>query len=149
MSQMSLEKRLENLNEEELFDLILSLREKNFDLDELILEWLKKNKEEEMLDDDLLLEYWNKAQGIISEFNFYGGGSRDKEDEAYGYLYKIFDLIEEENIITEMKIKVIDGAIKEYKIGNSGFVDILIELCFGLCESEKERRLKRRILKSI
>ncbi len=44
-------------------------------------------------DDLLLLEYWEDARSIISDFNELGGGPEEDEDEAYGYLEKISEPI--------------------------------------------------------
>ena len=43
---------------------------------------MKTNNGRKALNDELLREYWNAAQPIISEFNEYGGGPEDEEDEC-------------------------------------------------------------------
>ena len=62
-----------------------NLIRKNPEVHKLVLEWFKEKAEasrvaEEVatLNDALLMEYWEKAENIISEFNEYGGGPEDE-----------------------------------------------------------------------
>jgi lipoate-protein ligase A len=64
------------------------------------LEWFKEKAEASSvaevvvtLNDELLMEYWEKAENIIAEFNEYGGGPEDEEEEAYQWLNEISELI--------------------------------------------------------
>lgn len=116
-----------------------------------ILEWLdknsvlpqehantKKNSKTQKIYDELLFEYWNNAQNIISEFNCYGGGPDEDEEEAYAWLEKITDLINEDKITSEAKREFMDAAFVEYDAGNSGFDDVLMNIFFDLCKEKEE-----------
>ncbi|MBL7117988.1 MAG: DUF86 domain-containing protein [Candidatus Syntrophoarchaeum sp.] len=90
------------------------------------------------LNDELLMEYWEKAENIIAEFNEYGGGPEDEEEEAYQWLNEISELIKEGNISSDAKFKFLDEAFVEYDIGNSGFEDELMHIFFEMCETKEE-----------
>ena len=144
----SLDEKLKSMDNNELYDLVQALVRASSDAHRLTLEWLKgraKNlkeigKEEEVvpLNDELLMEYWENAEEIISEFNEYGGGPDEDEDEANDWLNKISELIKEGSISTDAKIEFMDAAFMEYNCGNSGFEDSLMDLFFEICETEDE-----------
>ncbi len=101
--EFSLNKNLQSLDSVELYELLQILMNKKPELNKLILEWFKAKPNsgesgtgEDMfsLNDRLLFENWDDARDIISEFNEYGGGSYEDEDEAYEYLHEILELIE-------------------------------------------------------
>ena len=126
----SLHIHLRSLNTDEYYDLVSTLLSKKPELNQLVLEWFKEKKEsisEAMEDEDivsindeLLLEYWEDARSIISDFNELGGGPEDDEEEAYDYLEKISELIKEGSLSTAAKFEFLDEAFQEYNIGNSG-----------------------------
>ncbi|EOA3904953.1 hypothetical protein ACO11K_004049 [Bacillus cytotoxicus] len=81
----------------------------------------------------MLIEYWERAEEIISEFNDYGGGPEHLEYEAYEYLEKMREVWSECSVSTEEKHLLIKEIFAQYAIGNSGFDDVL-------CESESDWR---------
>lgn len=84
------------------------------------------------------IEYWRNSRSIISEFNCYGGGPEEEEEEAYEWLEKISGLIRENKITPEAKRRFMDEAFIEYDAGNSGFDDSLMDLFFELCKEKDE-----------
>lgn len=94
-------------------------------------------QEKSLLDEELLWGYWGDVSYIISEFNEYGGGSYEEEDEAYGWLDKISELAKAGNVSADAKFEFLDEAFKEYNIGNSGFEDALLDIFFELCETKE------------
>ena len=141
----SLDDELKSLDVENLYSLVQDLIRKNPEVHRLVLEWFKEKTEasnvaEEVatLNDELLMEYWEKAENIISEFNEYGGGPEDGEEDAYHWLNEISELIEAGNISSDAKLEFLDGAFVEYDIGNSGFEDALMDIFFGMCETKEE-----------
>ncbi len=147
-ADFSLDKKLQSLESKGLYNLVQNLMEKNPENYRLVLEWFKKKekclkdadakKEEVFINDELLMEYWGNARSIISEFNEYGGGPEDEEEEAYDWLDKISELIKEGNISTDAKFGFLDDAFEEYNVGNSGFEDGLMEVFFDICKSKEE-----------
>lgn len=85
-----------------------------------------------------MFEYWEDARSIISEFNEFGGGPEDEEDEAYGYLDKISELIREGSFSTSSKLDFLDEAFEEYNVNNSGFEDSLMDIFFEICRTKEE-----------
>ena len=146
--EFSLEDKLRSLDGEEMYDLVHVLMGKEPEVRRLILEWFKDRskdmddintvQERGHLDEELLWDYWGDVSYIISEFNEYGGGSYEEEDEAYGWLDKILELAKAGNISTDAKFEFLDEAFKEYNIGNSGFEDALLDIFFELCETKEE-----------
>ncbi|MBI3193061.1 MAG: hypothetical protein HYZ34_01185 [Ignavibacteriae bacterium] len=110
-----------------------------------VLEWLKKesvnlltDEETGRVDEKLLWELWSDARAIISEFNCYGGGDDEDENDCFDYLSQIQELLAEGNISNETKRMMMDEIFEEYNIGNSGFGDSLIDLCYMLCDTKEE-----------
>lgn len=140
-----LDEELKSLCVEDLYNLVQNLIRKNSEVHRLVLEWFKEKTEassvaEEVttLNDELLMEYWEKAENIISEFNEYGGGPEDEEEEAYQWLNEISELIRKGNISSDAKTRFLDDAFVEYDIENSGFEDELMHIFFAICETEEE-----------
>ena len=132
--EISIEDRLQFLGANDLRCLVKYLTDESPQGHRLTLEWLRTHSSstEESgtpsdLDNKLLFEYWENAESIISEFNQYGGGSEDAEEEARDWLGRIVQLAEEGHISTEAKLKFMDEAFVQYNIGNSGFEDELAE----------------------
>lgn len=151
MSDFSIKEHLESLNSDELIKLVMYLIQGGHQSRLHVLEWLdinsdkpqlttnlKKKNKTQKIQDELLFEYWNNAQNIISEFNSYGGGTDEDEEEAYEWLEKISDLINEDKITPEAKYQFMDEAFVEYDAGNSGFDDGLMDLFFELCKEKEE-----------
>ena len=140
-----LDEELKSLDVEDLYSLVQHLIRKNSEVHRLVLEWFKEKaaasrvaEEGATLNDELLMEYWEKAETIISEFNEYGGGPEDEEEEAYQWLNEISELIGEGNISSDAKIGFLDEAFVEYDMGNSGFDDALMDIFFEMCETKEE-----------
>ncbi len=146
--EFSLDDALYSLDSKDLYDLVQNLMGRNPEVHRLILEWFKeKSKDlkdidsEKMgisLNDGLLMEYWFNAEGIISEFNEYGGGPEEEEIEACEWLDEISELVKKGSISTEAKFEFLDVAFVEYDEGNSGFDDSLMDVFFEICETEGE-----------
>ncbi|GAB6155743.1 hypothetical protein JCM17380_44940 [Desulfosporosinus burensis] len=150
MSEFSIKDGLEGLNSNELIKLIMNLIQREGQARLHVLEWLEQNcntnkkasnsnkSKSPKIHNELLFEYWNNAQSIISEFNCYGGGPEEEEEEVYEWLEKISDLIKEDKITPEAKHRFMDAAFVEYDTGNSGFDDGLMDLFFELCKEKDE-----------
>ncbi|MEA2054397.1 MAG: hypothetical protein U9O96_04690 [Candidatus Thermoplasmatota archaeon] len=96
------------------------------------------DRERGLLDEELLWEHWENAKSIISQFNEYGGGPEDEEDECYSYLDDIENLAEKGKISTEAKFEFMDELFEEYNVHNSGFEDKMMDICFTLCKTKEE-----------
>ncbi len=140
MEDFSLNDELQSLDTKDLYDLVKDLTENNSEVRRLVLEWLKENAKKDVvfLNDELLIEYWGNAEEIISEFNAYGGGSEEEEDEAYDWLNRISELVEEGDISTDAKFDFLDEAFVEYNKENSGFEDALMDIFFKICQTKEE-----------
>jgi hypothetical protein len=140
----SLDDELKSLDVEDLYNLVRDLIRKNPEVHRLVLEWFKEKAEasrvvEEVvtLNNELLMEYWEKAENIISEFNEYGGGPEDEEEDAYHWLNEISELIREGDISSDAKFEFFDCAFVEYDMENSGFDDALMDIFFRNVRDER------------
>ena len=148
MEKFSLEAKLQSIKRDDLCNLVKYLLEKGAGNRKLVLEWFKKKvdtlqekgieKELTGLNDKLLFEYWSRAERIISNFNEYGGGPEELEEQAYEWLRKISELARESNFSPEAKIEFLDEAFIEYNKNNSGFEDRLIEVLKDICQTKEE-----------
>jgi len=139
---------LQSLDKNALMNLMQHLLDTEPAAYRLTLEWLKKKATKvKMIDkknvtvalnDELLMEYWYNAEGIVSELNEYGGGPEEDEMEAAEWLHKISELKEKGPISTEAKFEFLDEAFKQYDYGNSGLDDVLMDAFFGVCETKEE-----------
>lgn len=144
----SLDEKLRALNNKDMYNLMQALLNKNPEVRKTVLAWFM-NKSEDMkninreqvrkaLNEELLWEHWYNAKSIISQFNEYGGGSEDEENECYDYLGDIEDIAEKGKISTESKFEFMDELFEEYNVGNSGFEDKMMDICFTLCKTKEE-----------
>ncbi|MCJ7616645.1 MAG: hypothetical protein MUO43_08935 [Desulfobacterales bacterium] len=99
---------------------------------------VNKKQVSKALNEELLWENWYEAKSIISKFNEYGGGPEDEEEECYSNLDHIEALAEKGEISTKVKFEFLDELFEEYNVGNSGFEDKMMELCFILCKTKEE-----------
>jgi len=135
---------LESLPVNDILTLIDFLIKESEDTKRLILKWFQKHlgaltpQEQVQVDDELLWEYWTKTEEIISEFNEYGGGPEDKEEEAYDWLEDISNLIKKGLLSSQAKMDFIDEAFMEYDKDNSGFEDALMDIFFDMCTTQEE-----------
>ncbi|MDD5616082.1 MAG: hypothetical protein PHH85_07755 [Candidatus Methanoperedens sp.] len=143
-----LDEKLQALSNKDMYDLVQTLLNKNPDVRKSILEWfMDKSKDmkniskklvSQALNEERLWEYWCDAKSIISQFNEYGGGPEDEEEECCSYLDHIEELAEKGDISTEVKCEFLDELFEEYNVGNSGLEDKMMELCFILCKTKEE-----------
>ena len=131
----SLEDKIKSLEKQQLLELISELVRKSQDCKKLIFMWLGDT---EKVNEELLQEYWQYAEEIISEFNELGGGPEEKEEEAYEWLEEIAELLSMGFLSSEARQGFIDEAIFEYQKHNSSFDDRLIELFFDACKSDED-----------
>jgi hypothetical protein len=101
----------------------------------LIFIWLGDT---EKVNEELINEYWQNAEEIISKFNELGGGPEENEEEAYEWLEDISKLLTTGSLSSEARQYFIDDAMFEYQKHNSGFDDELMELFFEACKSDED-----------
>ena len=85
---------------------------------------------------ELAAELWTDAEAIISEFNEYGGGPEEDEEEAHEKIEELSKLLP--SLPWQERREIMDDMLKQYHLGNSGFDDVLIDACFEMCKEEQE-----------
>ncbi|MHA1657644.1 MAG: hypothetical protein ACTSUT_00800 [Promethearchaeota archaeon] len=134
VNHISLEDKIKSLEKQQLRELISELIRKSQDCKKLIFIWLGDT---EKVNEELIQEYWQYAEEIISEFNELGGGP-EKEEDAYEWLEEISQLLITGSLSSEARQNFIDEAIFEYQKHNSIFEDQLMELFFEACKSDED-----------
>ncbi len=144
----SLDEKLQALSNKDLYDLVQTLLNKNPEVGKSILEWfMDRSKDTKNIDrkqvsralnEEKLWEHWYDAKSTISQFNEYGGGPEDEEEECDNYLDNIEELANKGAISTDAKFEFMDELFEEYNVGNSGFEDKMMEICFALCKTKEE-----------
>ena len=130
----ALESILNGKSEAQIRDLLLEICQNISGAYEYALNWGKTagNEANELL----ALEYWGNAEAIIDEFNTYGGGPEDKENECYDEIESLCQLIPE--LTWETRREIMDEMLVQYHYGNSGFDDLLTDTCFEMCKEREE-----------
>ena len=106
---------------EQTQSLLTELCDKISSVYEHVLLWGKTARNE--VNDQLALEYWGNAEAIIDNFNTYGGGPDEDEDECCDEIEKLCKLIPE--LTWETRQEIMDGMLEQYHYGNSGFTNLL------------------------
>lgn len=85
-----------------------------------------------------IVRRWSKAKGIISEFDYYGGGSESDEEDAYDELEKMEQLMKDNEVPWSVRKKVLDEMLVFVASDNSGFTDGLMDIAVELCKGKEE-----------
>ena len=142
MDKDTVSKMLENAEKEDLLDIISNMSQANHKAEKIILDWCKKNnKSQQKKAAEIELEnLWQDVQPIINEFNQYGGGPDSEMDEVCDNLWKMYEIVKQNDISWETRVVILDKMLEEFNIGNSGFDDILIDVASSFCNSPDENR---------
>ena len=131
---------LEGLSEKELIKIIVKLANYSTKGERWLLNYCKKNetneKKQMIIAEKQLLSHWEKAEDIIYECNYYGGGPR--EDEGYDELYKMQEIVNQSVVSWEIRKQIVDGMMEQFRIGNSGFDDALVDVAVDFCKTKEE-----------
>jgi len=74
----------------------------------------KTKAEEQLINDNLLAEYWDAADRIIMRFIENDGGPKRKLSEAYDWLDKVSSLLAHESLSSDAKMDFVDEAVWEF-----------------------------------
>ncbi len=83
-------------------------------------------------------ELWGESHKIISDFNEYGGGPDEDEEVVYQNFDEIAKLFNGGKLDWDTKKEFIEGCLKQYFLGNSGFDDLLTDTIFDICAEKKD-----------
>lgn len=141
MEKKTLTKLLDNALKSDCIQIIYELLKLNQEGEEIINDWYEKNnqKRKEEAQDAEFINLWDeRILPIVMEFNEYGGGDYEEEDDAIFLLWELSKMGKEKNISWNARKMVMDSMMEQYAIGNSGLEDMLYEIASGFCESEEE-----------
>ncbi|MGM0411365.1 MAG: SWIM zinc finger family protein, partial [Bacillota bacterium] len=136
-----LEEYFEVLNKNDLKNIIIELIQENKDIKFKILNYIQDKEE---MTDTLYLEKIKNLKeqtlDIAYEFNQYGGGPREKENQFFNNIQEMMDFIDKETPVS-LRREIIEDFINEYLKGNSGLDDSLLELTYHTANTEEEWEL--------
>ena len=113
------------------------------EVEQTILEYCRKGSapvDQELIDGNLLLKIWGKAQRLIDDANSTGGCSDEEETNAYYELDEVSKHVQKSRIGWTFRKVVVDEMLVEIGRDNSGFTDQLADGAEELCKSPEERR---------
>ena len=111
--------------------------------EQTILEYCRKGSapvDQELIDGNLLLKIWGKAQRLIDEADSFGGYSDEEEGDVDYELDEVSKLVQKSRIGWTFRKVVMDEMLVEIGRDNSGFTDQLADGAEELCKSPEERR---------
>lgn len=132
-------------NQEQLKDLIYYMVSRSEQAQQALLDYCQK-KEADMKSEnhDLIIEsqlrqHWRKASEIIEQFDMYGGGPEDDEDEAYDELGIMDTLFQNNKVSWDVRKEILDEMLDFVASDNSGFTDSLMDVALLMCLTKEEK----------
>ncbi len=84
----------------------------------------------------------DQALPIIEEFNTFGGGLEEEEDECCEWLQEMIDILQEEDSISpQLRQEIINSFMEEYINRNSGFEDLIWDTIIAAVRSKEDWEL--------
>ncbi len=136
-SQRSLASLLSGLSKDQLLEIILGVARQH---PEITVKLLSLAEERGAADSpqaasDLAGEQasclWTELEIIVSDFDRYGGGPEDMENQAYDLFYELEEILKKKPVPSDDRGMIIEECCKYLQSGNSGFNDSLLGLCFA------------------
>lgn len=142
MDKRTVSKMLENAGKDDLIEIISNMSRYSRKAETCITDWCISNNEkyQKRAVEMELERHWEEARAVIQEFNEYGGGPEYDEEDAYGQLRKMDEIVNSHDISWEKRVSILDGMLEEFYVGNSGFDDILMDVADSFCKSNEEKR---------
>lgn len=142
MDRTAIEKILKGASEKDYIDLIAKMAAQSRTAEKILLGWGRKNAKtnRELVVETEIKSLWVEAQEIICEFNDYGGGPEDEEDQVYDNLYKMSALVEENKVPWKVRKPILDEMLHELWRNNSGLDDLLSNVAEDFCQTTEETR---------
>ncbi len=142
MDKRTVSKMLENAGKDDLIEIISNMSRYSRKAETCITDWCISNNEkyQKRAVEMELERHWEEARAVIQEFNEYGGGPEYDEEDAYGQLRKMDEIVNSHDISWEKRVSILDEMLEEFYVGNSGFDDILMDVADSFCKSNKEKR---------
>lgn len=142
-----LREKLLLLSKEELADLLtLSLKTRNNWKNVFLKEIAKKidvagtDNDKKQIYEEEFYSHFSRVCEILEEFNKYGGGPEEEEDEAYGELEEIKELFQKQKLISKLKREFFDKMFFYYDWDNSGLSDIIMDAVFETASVDDDWR---------
>lgn len=142
MNKKTVEEMLKGAAKKDYIEIISKMSNHSKSAEQVIVDWCKKNNAEYKTKavEIELRNLWKRAYAIIDQFNAYGGGPRREEKEACDNLWKMDELVKEHDIPWDTRVEILDEMLEQFRIGNSGFDDLLIDVASTFCKSKEEQR---------
>lgn len=142
-----LREKLLLLGKEDLADfLMLSLKThsnwKNIFLKEMAkkLDMAGVDSNKQQIYEEEFYSHFGRACEILEEFNRYGGGPEEEEDEAYAELEEIKELFQKQKLNAKLKKEFFEKMFFYYDWDNSGLSDTVMDTIFEIASGDEDWR---------
>ena len=132
---------LANQSKEGLLRVIVSLLGFSEEAEEWLLDYCQEHGEVSnagLLARKQVEHYWDIAEAVIDEANCYGGADESEEDDAGNALFTIGELVKKHSFDCSFRQSLMYRMLEQFRRSNSGFEDVLIDACMGLCQTGEE-----------
>ncbi|MBU3924833.1 hypothetical protein KJ854_02765 [Patescibacteria group bacterium] len=98
------------------------------------------NEDKQQIYEDEFYSHFSRVSEILEEFNQYGGGTEDEEDEAYGELEEIKELFQKQKLNAKLKKEFFEKMFFYYDWDNSGLSDMVMDTVFEAASGDEDWR---------
>ena len=130
------------LTREELIELLSEFVYENDNSKSKVLDFIQaQGKMSDQLYLEKLKSLKNRALNIIKEFNQYGGGPLNEENDFFEFINQMKELINEFELPSSLRQEIIAQFMEEYLKANSGLDDPTLELVFSTAQNKNDWEL--------
>ncbi|MFH1838373.1 MAG: SWIM zinc finger family protein [Candidatus Kuenenbacteria bacterium] len=102
------------------------------------LDQIGKGNDNQEIYKEEFFSHFDRTCEIIEEFNQYGGGPDEDDDEAYEELKQVIALFKENKLSQKLKNEFFDKMFFYYDLGNSGMDDMIIDAVFEVANQDED-----------
>ncbi len=143
-----LREKLLLLNKEDLADLLTLSVKTHSDWKNVFLEEVAEkldaagagNDDKRQIYEEEFYSHFGRACEILEEFNQYGGGPEEEEDEVYSELEDIKKLFQEQKLDAKLKKEFFEKMFFYYDWDNSGLSDTVMDAIFEIASIDEDWR---------
>ena len=145
---------LEVAKPELLIKLIVDLAEHHPDVRSECFDFLNKQlslspAQKSRSESEIVMALWGELYSDLYDFDEYGGGDYDKEDEVAELIQDIQKILETSTVEEDVRRGLLDEVIPFIESGNAGMDDSLYDLAFATCSSDDDWRNLAEILEAM
>ncbi len=98
------------------------------------------NDDKQQIYEEEFNNHFGRACEILEEFNQYGGGPEDEENEVYSELEEIKELFQQQKLNAKLKLEFFEKIFFYYDWNNSGLSDMVMDVVFEIASEDEDWR---------